>query len=429
MRNILLTDKDLPDKWYNLVADLPWEVPPIVHPVTRESLSERDLSPIFADELIRQEFSKERWIEIPNEVVEVYRLWRPTPLRRAVNLEKALDTPARIYFKDESVSPTGSHKPNTAVPQAYYNKIQGIKRITTETGAGQWGSAMAFASNKFGLECRVYMVKVSYEQKPYRKTMMRIWKAEVIPSPSKMTEAGRKILEEDPNCPGSLGIAISEAVEEAVKDEETRYVLGSVLNHVLLHQSVIGLETVAQFGLVDEEPDVLIGCVGGGSNFAGFVYPFVKEKLDGKDLEIIAVEPKACPTLTKGEYKYDFGDTAGLTPLLKMFTLGYKFVPSPIHAGGLRYHGMAPIVSLLVDKGVVTPVAYEQKEVFEAAVLFAQTEGIIPAPESSHAVKAAIDWAIRAREEGREICIGFILSGHGFLDLSAYEKFLSGELD
>ncbi len=425
MRNFFLSEKDLPTRWYNLISDLPWELPPIIHPATNQPLEKKDLRPIFADELIEQEFTKEKWIEIPNEVLDVYRLWRPTPLRRALNLEKLLKTPARIYFKDESVSPTGSHKPNTAVAQAYYNKLQGVNRITTETGAGQWGSAIAFASNKFGLECRVYMVKVSFHQKPYRKTMMQIWNADVIPSPSQLTEAGRQVLQEDPDCPGSLGIAISEAVEDAAKDENARYVLGSVLNHVLLHQSIVGLETEKQLKLAGEKPDVLIGCVGGGSNFAGFIYPFVKRKIEGEDIEMVAVEPTACPTLTSGEYKYDFGDSAGLTPLFKMFTLGYKFVPSPIHAGGLRYHGMAPVVSLLVDKKVVTPIAYTQRDVFEAAVLFAQTEGIIPAPESAHAVKAAIDWAIRAREEKKEICITFALSGHGFLDLLAYEKFLT----
>ncbi len=428
MRNFIIDETKLPGQWYNLIADLPWDLPPIMHPVTKQPLEEKDLYPIFAEELVAQEFSKQRWIDIPDEVLEVYKLWRPTPLRRACNLEKRLNTPARIYFKDESVSPTGSHKPNTAVAQAYYNKKQGILRITTETGAGQWGSAMSFAANKFGLECRVYMVRISYEQKPYRKTMMQIWNAEVVPSPSDRTESGRQILKEDPNSPGSLGIAISEAVEDALKDDGTRYVLGSVLNHVLLHQSIIGLETVQQLKIAAEEPDVLIGCVGGGSNFGGFVYPFVKDKLDGKGIDIIAVEPKACPTLTRGEYKYDFGDTAGLTPLLKMFTLGYKFVPSPIHAGGLRYHGMSPIVSLLADKGVIRAVAYEQKDIFEAAVLFAQSEGIVPAPESAHAVKAAIDEAMKAKEEKKEKTIVFMLSGHGLFDLSAYEKFLSNQL-
>ncbi len=429
MRNFHLTDKELPTRWYNLISDLPWELPPIIHPATNQPLEKKDLRPIFADGLIEQEFSRDRWVEIPDDVLDVYRLWRPTPLRRALNLEKALKTPARIYFKDESVSPTGSHKPNTAVAQAYYNKLQGIRRITTETGAGQWGSAIAFASNRFGLECRVYMVKVSFQQKPYRKTMMQVWNAEVIPSPSQFTDAGQQVLKEDPDCPGSLGIAISEAVEDAVKDESARYVLGSVLNHVLLHQSIVGLETEKQLELADEKPDILIGCVGGGSNFAGFIYPFVKRKIDGEDIEMIAVEPTACPTLTSGKYKYDFGDSAGLTPLFKMFTLGYKFVPSPIHAGGLRYHGMAPVVSLLVDKKIVQPIAYAQKDVFEAAVLFAQTEGIVPAPESAHAIKAAIDWAIKAREEKKEICITFILSGHGFLDLLAYDKFLTKGLE
>ncbi len=428
MRVINLSQKEMPRKWYNLLADLPWDLPPVLHPATNKPVSEDDLAPVFARELIRQEFTKERWIEIPEPVLEVYSGWRPTPLRRAIALEKALNTPARIYFKDESVSPTGSHKPNTAVAQAYYNRREGVKRLTTETGAGQWGSAMAFASNKFDLECRVFMVKVSYEQKPYRKVMMRIWGADVVPSPSDQTESGRKILEADPGSPGSLGIAISEAVELAVQDPDTRYVLGSVLNHVLLHQSIIGLELDRQLAMIGEKPDVLIGCVGGGSNFGGFVYPFIPKKLDGEEIEFIAVEPKACPTLTEGQYKYDFGDTAGLTPLLKMFTLGYDFVPSPIHAGGLRYHGMAPVVSLLVEKGIVSARAYDQREVFESAVLFAKAEGIVPAPESAHAVKCAIDEAIACREEGKEKVIVFALSGHGLFDLSAYERFLNGEL-
>ncbi len=428
MRVINLSQKEMPRKWYNLLADLPWDLPPVLHPATNKPVSEDDLAPVFARELIRQEFTKERWIEIPEPVLEVYSGWRPTPLRRAIALEKALNTPARIYFKDESVSPTGSHKPNTAVAQAYYNRREGVKRVTTETGAGQWGSAMAFASNKFDLECRVFMVKVSYEQKPYRKVMMRIWGADVVPSPSDQTESGRKILEADPDSPGSLGIAISEAVELAVQDPDTRYVLGSVLNHVLLHQSIIGLELERQLAMIGEKPDVLIGCVGGGSNFGGFVYPFIPKKLDGEEIEFIAVEPKACPTLTEGQYKYDFGDTAGLTPLLKMFTLGYDFVPSPIHAGGLRYHGMAPVVSLLVEKGIVSARAYDQREVFESAVLFAKAEGIVPAPESAHAVKCAIDEAIACREEGKEKVIVFALSGHGLFDLSAYERFLNGEL-
>ncbi len=424
MRNFILDEANMPQKWYNLIADLPWEMPPVAHPATNKPLKEEDLYPLFAKELVRQEFTKDRWVEVPDSVAQVYRLWRPSPLRRAYNLEKALGTPARIYFKDESVSPTGSHKPNTAVAQAYYNKMEGITRLTTETGAGQWGSAISFASNIFGIDCRVYMVKVSYQQKPYRKVMMNIWNAEVIPSPSDKTQAGREILQENPNSPGSLGIAISEAVEDAVRDNSARYVLGSVLNHVLLHQSIIGLESIEQFKSAQDYPDVLIGCVGGGSNFGGFIYPFVKDKLDGKEIDIIAVEPKACPTLTKGQYKYDFGDTAGLTPLLKMFTLGYKFVPSPIHAGGLRYHGMSPVISLLAEKQAVRAVAYEQEEIFKAAVLFAQTEGIVPAPESAHAVKAVIDRAILAKEQKKEQAIAFLLSGHGLLDLGSYDKFI-----
>ncbi len=429
-RNYLIDEKLLPNRWYNLIADLPWDLPIVLHPKTKQPITEQDLVPIFARELIKQEMTKERWVEIPSEILDVYRLWRPTPLRRAYNLEKVLRTPARIYFKDESVSPTGSHKPNTAVAQVYYNKKEGINYVTTETGAGQWGSAVSFAANIFGIKALVYMVKVSFQQKPYRKTMMQLWGADVIPSPSQTTESGKAVLQEDPDCPGSLGIAISEAVEVAAKKDDARYILGSVLNHVLLHQSIVGLETQMQLKEAQEVPDVLIGCVGGGSNFGGFIYPFVREKLSGKlDVDIIAVEPKACPTLTRGDYKYDYGDSVGLTPFLKMFTLGYKFVPSPIHAGGLRYHGMAPVVSLLKEKGVIEAVAYEQTEIFEAASLFAKCEGIVPAPESAHAIKAVVDMAKKAREEKKEVCICFVLSGHGLFDLSAYEKFLSGKLE
>lgn len=426
---VLLSVRDLPKAWYNIQADLPWEVPPPLDPETKAPLAPEKLYPIFPKSLIEQEMSKERWIDIPDQVLQVYKLWRPTPLHRAYRLERCLKTPARIYYKNESLSPPGSHKPNTAIAQAYFNKMEGIERLCTETGAGQWGSALAFACNMFGLKCTVYMVRVSYEQKPYRKTLMQIWGAEVYPSPTDRTEAGRRILREDPNSYGSLGIAISEAVEDAVKDEKARYSLGSVLNHVLLHQTIVGLETKKQLELIGEEPDVLVGCVGGGSNFAGFFFPYVPEKLKGKDIRFVAVEPTACPTFTKGRYLYDYGDTVGLTPLLKMYTLGHKFVPAPIHAGGLRYHGEAPLLSILAREGVMEAVAYPQNPVFEAALIFARCEGIIPAPETAHAIRFVIDEAIRCREEGREECIVFNFSGHGYFDLSAYEKYLNGELE
>jgi len=380
--------------------------------------------------LIEQEVSGERWIEIPEEVISAYKLWRPTPLVRAFALEHYLRTPARIYYKNESVSPPGSHKPNTAVAQAYYNKKEGVKRLTTETGAGQWGSALAFVCNLFGLDCTIYMVRVSYEQKPYRKSLMQAWGAQVFPSPTDRTEAGRKIRSQDPDSPGSLGIAISEAVEDAATHEEAKYSLGSVLNHVLLHQTIVGLEVKKQLELLGERPDVMIGCVGGGSNFAGFFLPFVPDKLkDGLQIRFVAVEPTSCPTLTKGLYAYDFGDTVGLTPLLKMFTLGHNFVPPRIHAGGLRYHGDAPILCLLAKNKVVEAVAYPQNAVFEAAVTFARTEGIIPAPETAHAIKAVIDEALKCREEGRENCIVFNFSGHGHFDMSAYDQYFSGSLE
>lgn len=426
---VMLSVKEMPKAWYNLQADLPWEVPPPLDPETKQPLAPEKLYPIFPKSLIEQEMSKEKWIDIPTEVLEVYKLWRPTPLHRAHNLEKFLQTPARIYYKNESVSPPGSHKPNTAVAQAYFNKKEGVERLCTETGAGQWGSALAFACNMFNLKCTVYMVKISYEQKPYRKTLMQIWNADVHPSPTDRTESGRKILEEDPDSYGSLGIAISEAVEDAAKDERARYSLGSVLNHVLLHQTIIGLETKKQLELIGEDPDILIGCVGGGSNFAGFFFPFVVEKFNGKDIRFIAVEPTACPTFTKGRYLYDYGDTVGLTPLLKMYTLGHKFVPAPIHAGGLRYHGDAPLLSLLAHHKVMEAVAYHQNPVFEAALIFARTEGIVPAPEAAHAVRCAIDEAIKCREEGKEKCIVFNFSGHGYFDLSAYERYLQKELE
>ena len=429
-RKILLSESDLPKFWYNIAADMPELPPPPLHPATGNPLTPDDLAPLFPMGLIEQEMSAERWIEIPKEVREAYLLWRPTPLHRAVRLEKALDTPAKIFYKNESYSPPGSHKPNTAIAQAFYNKIEGAKRLTTETGAGQWGSALSFACNYFGLGCTVYMVKVSYQQKPYRRIMMQTWGAEVIPSPSDRTESGRRILEQDPDSPGSLGIAISEAVEDAVKHEDAHYSLGSVLNHVLLHQTIVGLEAKRQMEIAGYEPDILIGCVGGGSNFAGFSFPFLADKLKGKsDVRVIAVEPTACPTLTKGLYEYDFGDTAGLTPLVKMYTLGHSFVPPKIHSGGLRYHGDAPLMCKLVKDGYIEARAYHQNTVFEAAVLFARAEGFVPAPETAHAVKAVVDEAIKAREEGKEKVIVFNFSGHGHFDLAAYDAYFSGELE
>ncbi len=429
LKRVTLPEKELPSEWYNLLADLPQPLPPPVHPVTKEPLDPAALERIFARELIKQEVSQERWIGIPDEVRRIYAIWRPSPLVRARNLEKALKTPARIYFKDESHSPPGSHKPNTAVAQAYYNKIQGIRCLSTETGAGQWGSSLAFACSFFGLQCKVYMVKVSYHQKPYRRVMMQLWGASVTPSPSDETESGRKILEADPNCPGSLGIAISEAVEVAIKNDDTNYTLGSVLNHVMLHQTVIGLEAEKQMKEFGDWPDVVIGCVGGGSNFAGLAFPFLRHKIAGQDIRFVAVEPKACPSLTRGMYRYDFGDTSMLTPLLKMHTLGHSFVPAGIHAGGLRYHGMAPMVSFAAKLGLIEAIALHQKECFEAARLFAATEGIIPAPETSHAIRGAIIEALKCKETGEEKCILFNLSGHGICDLGAYERYLAGELE
>ena len=424
-----LTQADIPTHWYNILTDLPEPLPPPLHPATQQPIKPDDMFPIFPENLVMQEFSPERWVEIPEPVREVYALWRPTPLLRAVRLEKALQTPAHIYYKYEGVSPAGSHKPNTAVAQAYYNKVAGMERLATETGAGQWGSALALACRLFGLQCTVYMVKVSYYQKPYRKMMMETWGATVYPSPSEQTEFGRKMLKEDPDCPGSLGIAISEAIEDTVRSKNTRYSLGSVLNHVCLHQTVIGLEALKQMEMAGEEPDVIIGCVGGGSNFAGLAFPFVRKKItEGKQYRVVAVEPSACPSMTKGELRYDFGDTAMTTPLLWMYTLGHDFMPPKIHAGGLRYHGMAPLVSHLYNLGLIEAVAYPQTKVFEAAVTFARTEGIIPAPESAHAVRAAVDEAIAARESGEKKVILFNLSGHGMLDLTAYEAYLSGSL-
>jgi tryptophan synthase beta chain len=427
-KRILLDEKDLATAWYNLQADLPEPLPPVLHPGTKEPIGPDDLAPIFALELIKQEVSQERWIEIPEAIREVLAIWRPTPLIRATNLERALKTPARIYYKDESQSPPGSHKPNTAVAQAYYNKQQGIEQLVTETGAGQWGSALSFACKMFDLKCKVYMVKVSYEQKPYRRSMMHVWGGEVTPSPSTETAAGRQILAADPDTPGSLGIAISEAVEAAVTGENSRYTLGSVLNHVMLHQTVIGLEAEKQFKMVGDYPDVVIGCCGGGSNFSGLTFPFLRHKIAGKETRFVAVEPCSCPTMSRGQYRYDFGDTTKLTPLIKMFTLGHSFVPPGIHAGGLRYHGMASMVSHGIQLGMIEPMAFHQLECFEAAQLFACTEGIIPAPETSHAIRATINEAIRCRDEGKEECIVFNFSGHGLCDLGAYDRYLSGSL-
>ena len=426
---ILLTEKEMPTAWYNLAADLPFPLPPVLHPATKQPVGPADLAPLFPMALIGQEVSRERYIEIPEPVREVYRLWRPSPLYRAHRLEKALKTPAKIYYKYEGVSPPGSHKPNTAVAQAFYNKQEGTKRITTETGAGQWGSALAFACQLFGIECKVYMVKVSYHQKPYRRIMMETWGAQVVASPSPDTQAGRAILEKDPESPGSLGIAISEAVEDAATRDDTKYSLGSVLNHVLLHQTVIGLEAMKQLEKAGDYPDLVIGCVGGGSNFSGLAFPFVREKIvSGQKTRIIAVEPMAAPSITKGIYAYDFGDTAKMTPLVKMHTLGHSFIPAPIHAGGLRYHGMAPLVSALYEHGFIEAVAVHQNPTFAAAVEFARAEGILPAPESAHAIRVAIDEAIRCREAGETKTILFNLSGHGHFDLGAYERYLSGQL-
>ncbi|MCM8824243.1 MAG: TrpB-like pyridoxal phosphate-dependent enzyme [Candidatus Omnitrophica bacterium] len=425
---IVLSERQLPCIWYNIQADLPEPLPPPLKP-DGSIVKPEDLLPIFPMELIRQEVSRERWIEIPDEILDVYRLWRPTPLHRARRLEKALGTPARIYYKNESVSPPGSHKPNTAVAQAYYNKKEGVKRLATETGAGQWGSALAFGCSFFGLECTVYMVKVSYNQKPYRRILMETWGAKVYASPTNLTNAGREILKKDHNCLGSLGIAISEAVEDAATHEDTKYSLGSVLNHVLLHQTIIGLELKEQLKIAGEEPDILTGCVGGGSNFAGLCFPFVKDKMKGKNIQMIAVEPTACPTLTKGPYCYDHGDVAKMTPLLKMYTLGHTFVPPGIHAGGLRYHGDAPLLCFLVNKGIIEARAYSQNPVFEAAVLFANTEGILPAPETAHCIRSAIDEAIKCKQTKEEKCIVIAFSGHGFFDLFAYEQYLNNKLE
>ena len=425
----LLRAEEMPTHWYNLNADYPEPLPPPLHPGTKEPVTPDLMTAIFPENLVAQEMSAERLIEIPQEVRDVYALYRPTPLLRAVRLEKALGTPAHIYYKYEGVSPAGSHKPNTAIPQAYYNKIAGTKRLATETGAGQWGSSLAFACSVFGLECNIYMVKVSFHQKPYRRLLMQTYGATVHASPSTETEFGRKILAADPNSSGSLGMAISEAIEDTAKNPGTKYALGSVLNHVCLHQSVIGLEAIKQMEMAGEDPDVIIGCAGGGSNFAGIAFPFVREKIAGrKNYRILAVEPESCPSLTQGELRYDFGDMAETTPLMMMHTLGHTFMPPSIHAGGLRYHGMAPMVSHCKKLGLIDAVAVPQIKVFKAAVQFARTEGIVPAPESSHAIAVAIDEAIKCREENRKRVIVLNLSGNGLLDLAAYDTYLSGHM-
>ena len=426
-RRVLLTEDEMPRQWYNILADIKLNPPlgPDGKPVNPEALAA-----VFPMNLIEQEVSSERWIDIPEEVLKVYSIWRPSPLVRALALEKALDTPAKIYFNNESLSPPGSHKPNTAVPQAYYNKISGVKRITTETGAGQWGSALSFACSQFGIECKIFMVRISFDQKPYRKSMMAVWGGNCVSSPSNETKAGRDALEKDPNTPGSLGIAISEAIEAAVSDEtgQTRYALGSVLNHVLLHQTIVGLETKKKMEKIGEYPDVIIGCAGGGSNFSGLALPFVYDKLNGKQIDIYPVEPSACPTITRAPFVYDHGDTAAYTPLLPMHSLGHNFIPAPIHAGGLRYHGMAPIVSQLVSEGIMEAKAVTQLEAYKAGIIVARTEGIIPAPETNHALACVIDEAKKAKEEGKEKVILFNWSGHGLLDLVAYDDYFSGKM-
>ena len=425
----LLDEEHIPKAWYNIQADLPEPLPPTLNPGTKQPISPADLEPLFPMALIEQEVSTERYIDIPEPIRDIYRNWRPSPLFRARRLEKVLDTPARIYYKYEGVSPAGSHKTNTSVAQAFYNKEAGVKRIATETGAGQWGSAMAHAGAIFDLEVKVYMVRVSYDHKPYRRALMEVYGAECIPSPSPQTAAGRAILEQDPDSPGSLGIAIGEAVEDAMNRDDTKYALGSVLNHVLLHQTVIGLEAEQQMALADDYPDIVIGCTGGGSNFAGLAFPFIGNQLrGGRDIKVIAVEPKACPTLTRGKYAYDFGDTAHLTPLVKMHTLGSTFMPLAFHAGGLRYHGMGPLISHTQELGLLESIAYNQIECFDAAVQFARAEGIVPAPESSHAVKGGIDQALKCKAEGTEKSILICLSGHGHFDMQAYTDYFAGKL-
>lgn len=426
----MLPETEIPTQWYNITAEMKNKPLPMINPQTKEELKAEDLFPLFAEELSRQEVNQtDTWIDIPDEVRDKYKIYRPTPLVRATELEKALDTPAHIYFKNESVSPVGSHKLNSALPQAYYNKVDGTTNITTETGAGQWGTALAFAAKAFGLELAVYMVKISYEQKPYRRSLMQTWGAQVIASPSMSTKAGRKIITDHPNYQGSLGTAISEAIELAMQTENCKYALGSVLNHVSLHQTIIGLEAEKQMEMADEYPDIVIGCFGGGSNFSGISFPFMRHNFTGeKKTRFVAAEPASCPKLTKGEFKYDFGDETGYTPLIPMFTLGHKFTPANIHAGGLRYHGAGSIVSQLLKDGYIEAVDIKQLDSFNAGVLFARTEGIVPAPESNHAIAAAINEALKAKEEGKKKVILFNLSGHGFVDMSAYDQFLAGDL-
>jgi len=428
VKKIFLPESELPRQWYNILADMPTPMEPPLHPGTGKPIGPEDLAPIFPMNLIEQEVSSKRFIDIPEEVLKIYTIWRPTPMYRAYRLEQFLKTPAKIYFKNEGVSPAGSHKPNTSVPQAYYNKIAGTKRITTETGAGQWGSALAMACAFFGLECKVYMVKISFDQKPYRRLMMETWGANCVASPSTETKAGQSILAQNPDSPGSLGIAISEAVEAAVTGKDSKYSLGSVLNHVMLHQTVNGLECQKQMAIAGDYPDVIIGCCGGGSNFAGCAFPFVRDKINGKKIDIIAVEPTSCPTMTRGPFAYDFGDTVMMTPLMPMHTLGHSFVPAPIHAGGLRYHGMAPTVSQLILDGLIRPEAVPQLETFQAGITFARTEGFISAPETNHAIAMLIREAIKAREEGKEKVILMNWSGHGLVDMAAYEAYLRGKL-
>lgn len=425
---VVLPESEIPRQWYNILPDMPTPMSPPLHPGTGKPVGPGDLAPVFPMNLIEQEVSPQRWIDIPEPVLEKYLLYRPTPLCRAYNFEKFLGAPVKIYYKYEGGSPPGSHKPNTAIAQAYYNKAFGIKRLSTETGAGQWGSALSMACAMFGLECRVFMVRISYDQKPYRRLMMATWGAECVPSPSDRTNAGRKILAETPNSPGSLGIAISEAIEDAVGNKDSRYSLGSVLNHVLLHQTVIGLEAHKQLAQIGQYPDVVMGCAGGGSNFAGVSLPFVRDKIYGKNISVVAAEPASCPTMTRGPFAYDFGDTAMTTPLLPMHTLGHDFVPEPIHAGGLRYHGMAPIISKLVKDGIIEARAYDQIETFKAGVNWARTEGVIPAPETNHALAAVVEEAERAKQEGKEKVILFNFSGHGIIDMSAYDAYLTGKL-
>ncbi len=427
----LLAESDIPKQWYNLLADLPFQLPPVLHPGTKQPVGPGDLAPLFPMELILQEVATDRYIDIPEPVRDVYKLWRPTPLYRAHRLEKHLQTPAKIFYKYEGVSPAGSHKPNTAVAQAFYNAAAGVKRIATETGAGQWGSSLAFAGSLFGIEVKVYMVRVSYDQKPYRRNLMETWGATVVASPSPDTQVGRTILAKDPSNTGSLGIAISEAVEDAVTNATpTKYALGSVLNHVLMHQTVIGQEAKRQLDMAGVYPDVVVGCIGGGSNFAGFSYPFVGDKVTGKasNLRVVAIEPAAAPSLTRGVYAYDFGDTSMMTPLVKMYTLGHGFIPAPIHAGGLRYHGMASSICELYRHNVIEARAVQQRATFEAGITFARTEGIVPAPEAAHAVRGAIDEAIRCREAGKSETIVFNLCGHGHFDMAAYDRYLRGEI-